>query len=646
MNKKLFQLCLCACIAIGMNACDTGEYNDLNCDDSYVAECLSGNVYMTCNGGTLALVYCDGDQVCMPGENGASCVPRGDQPLPPTCTTSCALDGVTLNECQADGTTVPKDCSTVGEGYVCRENKCQAPLPEECVVSCDETNPKLLHDCQEQADGSILAVDVVCDEGEGHEGFVCADNTCKAAVEECVVACDETNPLLLHDCQEQEDGSILAVDVICNEGEGRENFICDENVCKEEEEDKCVVSCDETNPLLLHDCQEQADGSILAVDVVCNEGEGHENFVCSEDACKEAVEECVISCDATDPTILHDCQEQADGSILAVDVTCTDLGESFVCNENACMEACTESVCAEDGITLKECSAEGFVSEVDCSATNQICSKGACIAPASVVGMPCTCEGADCNFIYLGSDLKSLMTDLGTEHFSDYLDKISDDEEVVGPNFYSTSNTGCEDLAAVLPDGMTAACFRSADVTIPQSIIDLISTDFVEILEGYITDTAAESFVAFGTKLSEMKFAASSGYCMPAALQVTAEVTGQAAKAWDNEKLQNGAMFEKFTTGDHEIAKTATCPENSTFFSYEMTKQAKSMGHLSINFDFCMQNCTDDDDCRDGFSCIDLPEYGRSSAAPESKVCFDNSNVEYFLDLRAKLAGIVSTLLN
>ena len=76
-----------------------------------------------------------------------------------------------------------------------------------------------------------------------------------------------------------------------------------------------------------------------------------------------------------------------------------------------------------------------------------------------------------------------------------------------------------------------------------------------------------------------------------------------------------------------------------------MTKMSESMGHFNANFDFCMQNCEEDSDCRQGYSCIELPEYGRTSAEPESKVCFDNSNIEYFLDLRAKLAALVGNLI-
>ena len=563
MNKKLFQLCLCVCAAIGINACDTGEHNDLQCDDTYVSQCLAADVYMTCSHGKLSLVYCDSDSgyVCRPNENGASCVLAGSDQQ--ECANSCA-SSKTLNECQADGSTKPVDCATKGDGFVCRENKCQAPA---CEATCDEDGITL-HGCKD--DGT--PEDMVCTSVD--DNYICKNNACVEPCEETV--CDADNMTLKE----------------CNDG----------IVTK--------ITCSDIN----------------------------ENYVCSNNACKEA---CNATCD-TDGVTLHGCKE--DGT--PEDVLCTSLGDNFICQDNACIETCEETVCAEDGLTLKQCE-EGFVKEVDCRTSSQICNIDECVTPTSVVGMPCTCEGNDCNYVITGAELKSLITEEGMEVFDTYLDSIDDDETIIGPNFYSAGNKGCEELQAVLPQGMTAACFRTAKVETPQAIIDLITTDLIHIFEDYLKDETTQSFVDFGNSIKDLVFSAKAGYCMPVVLESSLVLDGQAAKALDNEKFaSDGVVFGKINTGDHATAQTnAECPVNSTFFSYDMTKMSESMGHFNANFDFCMQNCEEDSDCRQGYSCIELPEYGRTSAEPESKVCFDNSNIEYFLDLRAKLAALVGNLI-
>ena len=33
MNKNLLKLCILGCATVAFNACDTGEYNNLECDD-------------------------------------------------------------------------------------------------------------------------------------------------------------------------------------------------------------------------------------------------------------------------------------------------------------------------------------------------------------------------------------------------------------------------------------------------------------------------------------------------------------------------------------------------------------------------------------------------------------------------------------
>ena len=57
MNNKLLKICLLAGLAVGLNSCSEGEYNDLNCDPAtYKAECLDTANFMFCNNGTLTVI--------------------------------------------------------------------------------------------------------------------------------------------------------------------------------------------------------------------------------------------------------------------------------------------------------------------------------------------------------------------------------------------------------------------------------------------------------------------------------------------------------------------------------------------------------------------------------------------------------------
>ena len=81
MDSKLLKICLVACMAVAVNACDKGDYNDLSCESDYQSECLSREVYMACINGQLDTVKCEPNAYCSESEvNGirtASCVNYG-----------------------------------------------------------------------------------------------------------------------------------------------------------------------------------------------------------------------------------------------------------------------------------------------------------------------------------------------------------------------------------------------------------------------------------------------------------------------------------------------------------------------------------------------------------------------------------------
>lgn len=76
MKRSFLMVCLFVVAAFFLNACEEGEYNDLECDEStYQAECLDGTHYMKCNLGSLIVVACGNGHICKRNEtSGASCI--------------------------------------------------------------------------------------------------------------------------------------------------------------------------------------------------------------------------------------------------------------------------------------------------------------------------------------------------------------------------------------------------------------------------------------------------------------------------------------------------------------------------------------------------------------------------------------------
>ena len=80
MKKSALTLGFILCAAVGMAACSSGEYNDLECDPAdYQAECLGPNSYMYCKGGKLISVVCGGNRVCKSAGDSVGCQYPADQ---------------------------------------------------------------------------------------------------------------------------------------------------------------------------------------------------------------------------------------------------------------------------------------------------------------------------------------------------------------------------------------------------------------------------------------------------------------------------------------------------------------------------------------------------------------------------------------
>jgi len=633
IDNKLLKICLCVCATVGINACDTGDYNDLKCDPSYVSECLSENAFMACNGSILQVQYCQNGNICRQTETGATCVPPSTGTK---CTANSCMSDTILNQCGADGNYTQVDCSA--NGQICQNNACVTPQqPPTCSPSCNSDG--LFVGCNE--DGT--AKDPVDCSTVG-EGFQCINNECAKPADQCLPYCNNEGLQVV--CNE--DGS-WADPKPCDEG-----FVCDGGECKSATE--CKPACTEDGLILL--CNE--DGTLAEEGVSCA-SEEHPDFVCIDGECKAP--ECVAECNAEGLLIL--CDEA--GNKLDP-ISCAEFDPEhpdYVCVEGACKEEfipCTEDICADDGLTRKVCNLEtGEYTDESCAEANQICNRGACITPDYVVGLPCTCEGEDCDIIYTGAELKSVFSDDGKVIFGEYLANINDDDIVSIPNFFSENIKGCDALRAQLPEGLAVGCFRDSAVQIPENIISIVKNDFANILINYMAEGAnlADAFLDFGNKLESVKFSGRGGYCMPAALQVSGEDLHKLNGAdvfIEDAFAADGLLASKLNVGSVADAKLAAasiepdsettyCPAGSSFFSYELNKKAKYLGKLHVHFAMCLQNCEEETDCRDGFSCIDFTEFtSRTSADPASKVCFNQESIDEMLNLKASLRNVIANM--
>ena len=171
MNKNLLKLCILGCAAVAFNACDTGDYKDLECDASYVAECLSENALMFCENGKLNLKFCAEGSTCIHVDGAATCAADGEGSTvePIVCSNKC-IDGTKLKQCNSDGSTTDVDCSLSGK--VCENNACVEPSSS-CVVSC-AADGITLNDCD--GEGNPVTRDCSKDSEGNDTGKVCGDD--------------------------------------------------------------------------------------------------------------------------------------------------------------------------------------------------------------------------------------------------------------------------------------------------------------------------------------------------------------------------------------------------------------------------------------------------------------------------------------
>ena len=427
MNKKLFKLCILGCAAFAMNACDTGEYKDLECDESYVAECLSTGALMRCDSNKLIVEYCAEGSSCKHINGVSRCSADGEgSSETAACTTKC-IDGQRLSRCNADGTTTTIDCTTTNQ--VCEVDVCvtRPSTPQTCEVKCVDSTT--LSDCVDNVattkdcstENKICGTDesgkAACIDASTPE--TCTESVCDTdgKLKVCVIADGETegtfdDPI---DCSKDESGEDTGLE--CGKDEN-DKFACvpkvtkcTESVCDASGKLKvCVIADGETEGTFddPFDCskneQGQDTGLVCGMDenskAACVQGEVKcEETVCAEDGITLNI------CNDENEVEPFDCSKNSDGS---------DSGK--ICGENsegkaACIdkpEECTANACDEDGITLKVCEiktgeTKGVVVETkNCAvdsegaATNLVCGEKQVDSAVTFDCVPEKCETSTC----------------------------------------------------------------------------------------------------------------------------------------------------------------------------------------------------------------------------------------------------------
>lgn len=97
------------------------------------------------------------------------------------------------------------------------------------------------------------------------------------------------------------------------------------------------------------------------------------------------------------------------------------------------------------------------------------------------------------------------------------------------------------------------------------------------------------------------------------------------------------SLFSRFNGGvipSTEAGAASVCPEGSELYKYEIGKNfSDSFGKATIHYALCLQKCTDDSTCREGYQCMKLTENSykgeKADKAERSNVCFPMENHTY-----------------
>lgn len=552
MNNKFFCLSVLATMALTANACDTGDYNDLDCDESYVSDCIAEKAYMKCDLETkkLIVVQCaetgsDTDKgkemSCHQGASGARCVSQ--DMLANKCEADVCASDALLHKC-VDGIIEPVLCSgatpkcgidatgkaaCVGEG---------GQTSESCTETVCDTTTNVIKVC---VDGKVTETkrcsedgSSICGtQGEGDAAVqACIPNPEYCDVSACtddgkIKRCSEHRYVDAVACDDA-DESIKCFDVTTGEGDAAKTV----GECRK----SCTASaCSEDNTKLLV-CNEkgyyedaEACPSGRCGLVVDPEGENDEGVfdclkpevgeTCTEDVCGAdgKIQKCIKEDGATTGHLAEAAACDVENANIKCFAVTTGEGNDAV--TNMCKTACTADECVSS-TTLNKChiaegAQEGYVEVETCETAEtgkaSVCMGNACkvINNQQFIGAPCECTGSDCDVVYNKDEIESFFSDAGKEWLGtvDNASKLKNGDEIRGANFFadSTCNALATKLGVQKPAGLEIGCFRDTVVKLPTSFATLFSTEFAKRIKAQICpngDTDDKCVVKEGEKKS------------------------------------------------------------------------------------------------------------------------------------------------
>lgn len=396
------------------------------------------------------------------------------------------------------------------------------------------------------------------------------------------------------------------------------------NVCKD---GACVVPV-QTDPAKCSEADNKCDGNNL---ITCDVTTG-----------KTSSTTCEFGCDA----VTKSCKDEGQPDTPE----CVDEDYQNVCTADGLLESCKDGKIVKaacgDGKKCANNACVDLTDEEKCVATGGEWKNEQCVAVTeSIVGGACSCKG-NCTIEITGKELKNILAS-GVKLIAGAM--IPDDMKITAPNFFPGADNieGCDGLKAdgAVPEGMTLGCLTDSKIEfvgVPSNLTNLIPTIIgmmgSTLPEGIDTKVLQESITNL---LNDgIPFAAPQGYCLAAAIDIsgTVESNTMAGGIITSDALSKDGLLSKINTGDHSTAKDANCPAGSTKFAYSINGPVEKLGTIDLGFDMCLKSCTLDTDCREGYTCTEIPngvpgEGQTSDDLTKYKVCFDQSNIEYFTNL-------------
>ena len=626
MKHRFTFLCsiLTTCISLyacGSDGSDSGD--DGNTGDEPICErssCQDDDILVECNGGVPKSIPCKSQgKICDLAR--AQCVdpnpPDTQEPQDPkTCEQNSCKDKTTLIECN-NGTPTEIACDKIvddnGKPKICHNGAC---ISTQCTKDVCRDSETLL-ECNKNDEIAEYGTYIVKNCADVKAGFVC--------------------DTVQHECAEPE---------------------CKEDICN----DQIVLRCIDYKLVRDADCAEQ--------NMICNKGETVE-CIKPPDTCDR---ENVTYCDGN--TLIHCSKDKSK-------TTTNCEGNDMICDPigRKCTYECDESstdICL-NASTLKTCVDHHWV-EAICGESNPICLNGACtedpctkcgegetcinsecipnaVSVETDIGMPCQCYGGDCNTIITNRELKSYFTVAGLLIANQFMAELKDEDYAVVPNFFSKNIVGCESLAESAPEGMVVGCMRTSTVSISPSQADFLVNKVPGLLKmvGKSSQLLLNVIPKIAPKLQEgIAISAPNGYCIYGAVDISGAITHKMIRmaildtAFDRKK----GFFKNVNVGDHAVVAAAAqkaedtlqtyCPKGSELMSYVKTRVSPSIGSGSIAVDLCLKSCEKDEDCRNGYKCVNLPDGLPPSGLDmthqsHKKVCFDEENVAMLKALRSDL---------